>query len=115
VTRRGILLFAAMCVIWGVVSMIQVAVRDLAPVTSSSAPRSAHAAGARCTRPERPAPLARWRPLLAYTAIEVAIPWSARARRDEALELAPGLLMPPCRSSAPSSSMTGEREQGSRR
>jgi hypothetical protein len=47
-TRRGALLFAAMCVIWGIpYLLIRVAVRELAPVTlvffrtSSSAPRSA--------------------------------------------------------------------------
>ena len=78
-TRRGALLFAAMCVIWGIpYLMIRVAVRELAPVTLVFfrtglaalllVPLAAH------RRELRPL-LARWRPLLAYTAIEVALPW----------------------------------------
>jgi drug/metabolite transporter (DMT)-like permease len=78
-SRRGALLFAAMCVIWGIpYLMIRVAVRELAPVTLVFL-RTGLAAlllvplAAR-RRELRPL-LARWRPLLAYTAIEVALPW----------------------------------------
>ncbi|HYZ76210.1 MAG TPA: DMT family transporter [Gaiellaceae bacterium] len=78
-SRRGALLFAAMCVIWGIpYLMIRVAVRELAPVTLVFlrtglaalllVPLAAH------RRELRPL-LARWRPLFAYTAIEVALPW----------------------------------------
>src|SRR5919108_431508 len=68
-----------MCVIWGIpYLMIRVAVRELAPVTLVFlrtglaalllVPLAAH------RRELRPL-LARWRPLFAYTAIEVALPW----------------------------------------
>jgi drug/metabolite transporter (DMT)-like permease len=78
-SRRGALLFAAMCVIWGIpYLMIRVAVRELAPVTLVFL-RTGLAAlllvplAAR-RRELRPL-LAPWRPILAYTAIEVALPW----------------------------------------
>ncbi len=90
--RRGALLFAAMCVIWGVpYLMIRVAVRELAPVTLVFgrtviaalllAPFAAYRGDLR--------PLLRcWAPLLAYTAVEVAIPWVLLARAEtEADEL----------------------------
>jgi drug/metabolite transporter (DMT)-like permease len=78
-TRRGALLFAAMCVIWGIpYLMIRVAVRELAPVTLVFM-RTALAAllllPFAAARGEMRPLFARWRPLLAYTAIEVAIPW----------------------------------------
>jgi drug/metabolite transporter (DMT)-like permease len=79
VSRRGALLFAAMCVIWGLpYLMIRVAVRELAPVTLvffrtgiAAALLVPLAARRRELRPL----VAHWRPLLAYTAIEVALPW----------------------------------------
>src|SRR3954449_12073112 len=88
-TRRGLLLFAAMCVIWGIpYLMIRVAVRELAPVTLVFlrtgiamlllAPVAAFRAELRPLVP-------RWRPLLAYTAIEVAIPWVLLARAETKL------------------------------
>ena len=68
-----------MCVIWGIpYLMIRVAVRELAPVTLVFL-RTGLAAlllvplAAR-RRELRPL-VARWRPLLVYTAIEVALPW----------------------------------------
>ena len=78
-TRRGALLFAAMCVIWGIpYLMIRVAVRELAPVTMVFL-RSGLAAvllmPLAARRGELRPLLAHWRPLLAYTAIEVALPW----------------------------------------
>ncbi len=68
-----------MCVIWGMpYLMIRVAVRELAPVTLvflrtgiAAAVLMPLAARRRELRPL----LAHWRPLLAYTAIEVALPW----------------------------------------
>src|SRR3954470_24993069 len=78
-SRRGVLLFGAMCVIWGIpYLMIRVAVRELAPVTLVFL-RTGIAAlllvpiAAR-RRELRPL-FGRWAPLLVYTAIEVALPW----------------------------------------
>jgi drug/metabolite transporter (DMT)-like permease len=78
-SRRGWLLFAAMCVIWGVpYLMIRVAVREVAPGTLVFART---ALGALLLLPIavkrdalRPV-LRRWPMLLAYTAFEVAVPW----------------------------------------
>jgi drug/metabolite transporter (DMT)-like permease len=78
-TRRGVLLFAAMCVIWGIpYLMIRVAVRELAPVTLvflrtgiAAAVLLPFAAARGELRPLVPL----WKPLLAYTIIEVSIPW----------------------------------------
>jgi drug/metabolite transporter (DMT)-like permease len=78
-TRRGVLLFAAMCVIWGVpYLMIRVAVRDLSPVTLvffrtgiAALILTPVAAFRGELRPLLRKPL----PLLVYTLVEVAIPW----------------------------------------
>lgn len=78
-TRRGWLLFAAMCVIWGVPYLfIRVAVRDIDPgsvVFLRTAigglvllPFALHAKGFGLV-------LARWRPLVAFAVIEIAGPW----------------------------------------
>src|SRR6476659_10363291 len=88
-SRRGAVLFAAMCVIWGIpYLMIRVAVRELAPVTLVFfrtaiaglllTPIAAYRAELRPLVP-------RWRPLLAYTAVEVAIPWVLLARAETRL------------------------------
>jgi drug/metabolite transporter (DMT)-like permease len=78
-TRRSWALFAAMCLIWGVpYLLIREAIRDFAPGTLVFARTAigglilvpfAFAAGG-----FGPV-LARWRPLLAFTAIEIAAPW----------------------------------------
>jgi drug/metabolite transporter (DMT)-like permease len=88
-TRRGVLLFAAMCVIWGIpYLMIRVAVRELAPVTLVFL-RTVIAAllltPVAAYRNELRPLLGRWRPLLAYTAVEVAIPWVLLARAETKL------------------------------
>ena len=88
-TRRGALLFAAMCVIWGIpYLMIRVAVRELAPVTLVFF-RTGIAAVLLTPfalyRGELRPLLARWRPVLAYTVIEVAIPWVLLARAETRL------------------------------
>jgi drug/metabolite transporter (DMT)-like permease len=78
-TRRGWLLFAAMCVIWGVpYLLIRVAVRDLSPAvlvlgrTALAALLLLPIAAAR----NELRPLVRhWAPLLAFATIEIAIPW----------------------------------------
>jgi drug/metabolite transporter (DMT)-like permease len=78
-TRRGVLLFAAMCVIWGIpYLMIRVAVRELAPVTLvflRTAIASLLLLPFAAVRGELRPLISHWRPLVAYTAIEVAIPW----------------------------------------
>jgi len=88
VSRRGWLLFAAMCVIWGLpYLLIKVAVRDLSPAALVFLRTGIGAlllvpvaAGRRQLRPL----LARWGPLLAFSAVEIVVPWfllSAAERR----------------------------------
>jgi drug/metabolite transporter (DMT)-like permease len=79
VTRRGGLLFAALCVIWGLPYLfIKIAVRDLTPAslvflrTSLGAlvllPLALRRGQLRDLAP-------RWRALLAYTVVEIGVPW----------------------------------------
>jgi drug/metabolite transporter (DMT)-like permease len=78
-SRRNWALFAAMCVIWGIpYLLIRVAVRDVAPGTLVFLrtgigglvllPLALRGSGFRPV-------LARWRPLLAFTVAEMALPW----------------------------------------
>jgi drug/metabolite transporter (DMT)-like permease len=121
-TRRGALLFAAMCFIWGVpYLMIRVAVRELAPVTLVFLRTAIGAAllvpFAVWRRELRPL-LARWWPLLAYTVIEVVIPWVLLARAETKLTSSlTGLLIAAVPLvGAVVVALTGTRErQGSRR
>jgi drug/metabolite transporter (DMT)-like permease len=85
-TRRGALLFAAMCVIWGIpYLMIRVAVREVSPATLVFL-RSGLAALAliplAAARGELRQLLPRWRPVLVFAAIEIAIPWLALASAE---------------------------------
>jgi drug/metabolite transporter (DMT)-like permease len=78
-TRRGWLLFAAMCVIWGIpYLLIRVAVRELTPVTLVFA-RTGIAAllllPLAVMRNELRPLTRRVAPLLAFTVIEIVIPW----------------------------------------
>ena len=97
-TRRGALLFAAMCVIWGIpYLMIRVAVRELAPVTLVFF-RTALAAALLLPfalwRKELRALLPHWRALLLYTGIEVALPWFLLAKAETKLSSSlTGLLL----------------------
>ncbi|MFL5952793.1 MAG: DMT family transporter [Gaiellaceae bacterium] len=121
-SRRGLLLFAAMCVIWGIpYLMIRVAVRELAPVTLVFL-RTGIAAllltPVAILRGEFRPLLARWRPLVAYTAIEVALPWVLLARAETKLTSSlTGLLIAAVPLvGALVVTLTGEREQlGGRR
>jgi drug/metabolite transporter (DMT)-like permease len=83
------LLFAAMCVIWGIpYLMIRVAVRELAPVTLvffRTAIGALLLTPVAAYRGELRPLLASWKPLLAYTAVEVAIPWVLLARAETKL------------------------------
>ncbi|RJO76907.1 EamA family transporter [Nocardia panacis] len=78
-TRRGWTLFLAMGVIWGVpYAMIRIAVRDLDPLTVAfgrTALASAMLLPIALYRGELLVALRRWRPLLAYTLVEITGPW----------------------------------------
>ena len=111
-----------MCVIWGVpYLMIRVAVRELAPVTlvfGRTAIGALLLAPVALLRSDLRPLLRRWRPLLAYTAIEVAIPWVLLARAETKLSSSlTGLLLAAVPLvGAVVVTLTGEREQqGSRR
>ena len=88
-TRRGALLFAAMCVIWGIpYLMIRVAVRELAPVTLVFLRTGIGAlllTPVAAFRGELRPLLAYWKPVLAFTAVEVTIPWVLLARAETKL------------------------------
>jgi drug/metabolite transporter (DMT)-like permease len=120
-TRRGALLFAAMSVIWGIpYLMIRVAVRELAPVTLVFL-RTGIAAlllmpFAALRGDLRPL-LRRWRALLVYTAIEVAVPWVLLARAETRLTSSlTGLLIAAVPLvGAVVVTLTGERERQGRR
>lgn len=78
-TRRGTLLFAAMCVIWGIpYLLIKVAVRDLSPamlVLSRTSIGALVLLPIAIMRGDLAPLRAKWRPLLAYTFVELAVPW----------------------------------------
>jgi drug/metabolite transporter (DMT)-like permease len=87
--RRSWILFAAMCVIWGVpYLLIRIAVRDIAPGTLVFLrtgigglvllPFALRAGGFRPV-------LRRWRPLLAFTVIEVGVPWLLLSEAERTL------------------------------
>ena len=78
-TRRGLALFAAMCVIWGVpYLLIRVAVEEISPATLVLA-RTTIAAlillPIAAARGELRPVLPYWRPVLVFALIEIAVPW----------------------------------------
>jgi drug/metabolite transporter (DMT)-like permease len=89
VTRRGLVLFAAMSVIWGIPYLfIRLAVAEITPATLVLA-RTALAAAillpiAIGTVDLRPI-LARWRWVVAFAAVEIAIPWVALGSAEQHL------------------------------
>ena len=97
-SRRGWLLFAAMCLIWGIpYLLIRVAVRDFSP---ASLVFFRTVLGALVLLPmavrrgDLPAVFGRWRPLLLYTAIEVTLPWWLLSTAEQHLSSAlTGLLL----------------------
>src|ERR687895_224210 len=78
-SRRGWLLFAAMCVIWGVpYLLIKVAVEDMSPallVLGRTAIAALILLPIAAARSELRPALQHWRPVLAFAAIEIALPW----------------------------------------
>lgn len=89
-TRRGWVLFAAMAVIWGVpYLLIKVAVKDLEPPVVVFG-RTAIASVALLALAGRsgaigPA-LRRWRPVLAFAILEMAIPWILLTSAEQHME-----------------------------
>jgi drug/metabolite transporter (DMT)-like permease len=78
-TRRGLALFGAMCVIWGIpYLLIRVAVRDLSPASLVLA-RTGVAAllllPIAAFRDELRPVVRHWVPLLAFAGVEIALPW----------------------------------------
>ena len=78
-SRRNWLLFAAMCVIWGIpYLLIRVAVRDISPpalVFARTGIAVLMLLPIALWRRELFPAFRRWRPLLAYTLVELTIPW----------------------------------------
>ena len=98
VTRRGLLLFIALGVIWGFpYLLIRVAVRDLTPaslVFFRTASAALVLAPFSIRRGSLQPLLIQWKPILAFAAIEVAIPWLLLSRAEEHVSSAlAGLLI----------------------
>jgi len=88
-SRRGLLLFAALCVIWGIpYLLIRVAVRELSPaflVFSRTAIGAVLLLPLAARRGELRVLLPAWRPVLLFTAAEIAVPWLLLSRAEERL------------------------------
>jgi drug/metabolite transporter (DMT)-like permease len=88
-SRRGLVLFATMCVIWGIpYLLIRVAVRELTPATLVFARTGLAAAlllPIAAARGELKPLLRVWPALVAYTVAELAIPWFLLARAETKL------------------------------
>ncbi|GAA3456897.1 DMT family transporter [Dactylosporangium matsuzakiense] len=78
-SRRGWLLFGAMCVVWGVpYLLIKVAVREIGPaelVFVRTALGAVLLLPIALARRELRASVRPWLPLLAYTIVEIGLPW----------------------------------------
>lgn len=88
-SRKGWLLFCALCVIWGIpYLLIRVAVRELTPATLvflRTAPVAVLMAPFALRRGRLTPLLARWRWIVAYTVVEIAVPWLLLAHAEERL------------------------------
>jgi drug/metabolite transporter (DMT)-like permease len=89
VTRRGLILFVAMCVIWGIPYLfIKIAVRDLSPATLvwSRTLLAALLLLPLAAGRDELRPLARrWLPLVVFTVVEIAVPWLLLASAEQQL------------------------------
>ena len=78
-SRRGVILFLVLGVAWGIpYALIKIAVTELSPemiVLSRAAIGALILIPVAAGRGELRAVLVHWRPLLAYTAIEIILPW----------------------------------------
>jgi drug/metabolite transporter (DMT)-like permease len=78
-SRRGWLLFLALGVVWGIpYLLIQVAVRELAPASLVFLRTTIGAAillPLTLARGDARALLSRWRPIVLFTVVELAVPW----------------------------------------
>ena len=78
-TRRGLVLFALMCVIWGVpYLLIRVAVRELSPemlVLGRTSIAALLLVPVAAVRGEIRPVIRRWPALLVFAAVEIALPW----------------------------------------
>jgi drug/metabolite transporter (DMT)-like permease len=88
-TRRGLVLFALMSVIWGIPYLfIRIAVAEVSPAVLVLA-RTGLAAGIllpiALARVDLRPILARWRWLVAFAAVEIAIPWVMLASAEQHL------------------------------
>jgi drug/metabolite transporter (DMT)-like permease len=88
-SRRGWLMFGALCVIWGIpYLLIRVAVHELAPaflVFARTAVGALLLLPVAARRGELRALLPRWRPLLLFTVVEIGVPWLLLSRAEERL------------------------------
>ncbi|MHB1585363.1 MAG: DMT family transporter [Acidimicrobiales bacterium] len=97
-SRRGLVLFLLMSLVWGIpYLLIRVAVRDVAPPTLvflRTAPAALLLLPLAVRGGSLRAVLARWRWVLAYTVVELAVPWLALSRAEQRLDSsASGLLV----------------------
>ena len=88
-SRKGWLLFLALCVIWGMpYLLIRVAVRELSPpelVFFRTAPAALLLAPLALRRGELRPLLARWHWVVAYTVVELAVPWLLLSHAEQRL------------------------------
>lgn len=88
-SRRGWVLFIAMSVIWGTpYLLIRVAVRELSPATlvfARTVPAAVLLVPVAWRRGQLRPLAARWRWVVAYTAVEIALPWFFLSRAEEHL------------------------------
>lgn len=89
VTRRGVVLFGLMSVFWGIPYLfIRVAVAEITPATLVLARTTIAAAillPIALVRVDMRAVLARWRWVVTFAAIEIAIPWIALGSAEQHL------------------------------
>jgi len=89
VSRKGWLLFVSLCVIWGIpYLLIRVAVRELPPpalVFLRTAPAALLLVPLALHRGELRPLIARWRWVVAYTTVELAVPWLLLSHAEERL------------------------------
>ena len=88
-SRKGWLLFIALCVIWGIpYLLIRVAVRELPPPTLvflRTAPAALLLTPLALHRGELRPLLAHWRWVVAYTLVELAVPWLLLSHAEQRL------------------------------